>query len=107
MKKLLIPFILLLMSLHGNAQISNISGRNPKSVYLQSLAAGDSILVKDGNGYLGWLHKTDLGISGSGEANTASNLGGGLANWNDKNGVDLRFNTFAAADFDLASNLIT
>jgi hypothetical protein len=44
---------------------------------------------------------------GSGEANTASNLGGGLANWDSKSGVDLRFNTFASADFDLASNLIT
>jgi hypothetical protein len=45
--------------------------------------------------------------SGAGEANTASNLGGGLANWDSKSGVDLRFNTFATADFDLASNLIT
>jgi hypothetical protein len=44
---------------------------------------------------------------GSGEANTASNLGGGLANWHDKSGVDLRFNTFNATDFDLASNLIS
>jgi hypothetical protein len=45
--------------------------------------------------------------SSSGESNTASNLGGGLANWDSKSGVDLRFNTFAAADFDLATNLIT
>lgn len=44
---------------------------------------------------------------GSGEANTASNLGGGLANFSAKVGVDLRFNSFAAADFDLASNLLT
>lgn len=43
----------------------------------------------------------------SGESNTASNLGGGLANYDSKSGVDLRFNTFAAADFDLASNLLT
>lgn len=43
----------------------------------------------------------------SGEANTASNLGGGLANWDSKVGVDLRFNSFNATDFDLASNLIS
>ncbi|MEO6610753.1 MAG: metallophosphoesterase [Chitinophagaceae bacterium] len=47
------------------------------------------------------------GGGGSGEVNTASNLGGGLANWDSKSGVDLRFNSFAAADFDLASNLIS
>ena len=44
---------------------------------------------------------------GVGETNTASNLGGGLANYSTKVGVDLQFNSFAAADFDLASNLIT
>lgn len=44
---------------------------------------------------------------GSGEANTASNLGGGLANWDSKVGVDLRFNSFNASDFNLASNLIS
>ena len=47
------------------------------------------------------------GGGGGGEANTASNVGGGLANWDSKVGVDLRFNTFAAVDFDLASNLIS
>ncbi len=44
---------------------------------------------------------------GSGETNTGSNLGGGLDNYSTKVGVDLRFNSFAAADFDLGSNLIT
>lgn len=44
---------------------------------------------------------------GGGEANTASNLGGGLANYDSKDGVDLRFNSFAAADFNLATNLIS
>jgi len=47
------------------------------------------------------------GTGSGGEANTASNVGGGLANFNQKTGVDLEFNTFAAADFDLASNLLT
>jgi hypothetical protein len=45
--------------------------------------------------------------TGGGEANTASNLGGGLANFDSKNIVDLRFNTFEPADFDLASNLLS
>jgi hypothetical protein len=43
----------------------------------------------------------------SGETNTASNLGGGLANYDSKSGVDLRFNSFNASDFDLASHLIS
>jgi hypothetical protein len=44
---------------------------------------------------------------GGGEANTASNLGGGLANYDSKSGVDLRFNSFNASHFDVASNLIS
>jgi hypothetical protein len=47
------------------------------------------------------------GGGGSGETNTASNLGGGLANYSTKVGVDLQFNSFAAADFNLASNVIS
>ena len=46
-------------------------------------------------------------ISASGEANTASNLGGGLANYSGKVSVDLQFNSFATADFDLAANVIS
>lgn len=52
-------------------------------------------------------YRTAASLGGSGETNTGSNLGGGLDNYSTKVGVDLRFNTFAAADFDLASNLIT
>lgn len=48
-----------------------------------------------------------LGAAGSGEINTASNLGGGLANFDSKSGVDLRFNSFNATDFDLATNVIS
>ena len=51
---------------------------------------------------------TDLDTGGGGgEVNTASNLGGGLANWDSKNVFDLRFNSFSATDFDLAANLLT
>lgn len=43
----------------------------------------------------------------SGESNTASNLGGGLANFSGKSGVDLQFNSFLASDFNLATNVIS
>jgi len=46
-------------------------------------------------------------IAAGGEVNTASNLGGGLANYDSKSVSDLRFNSFSGTDFDLASNLIT
>lgn len=46
-----------------------------------------------------------LGL-GPGGTNTASNLGGGLANYDSVSGTDLRFNTFWATDFDLAANLL-
>jgi hypothetical protein len=50
---------------------------------------------------------SSTGGGGSGETNTASNFGGGLANYSTKVGVDLQFNSFAAADFNLASNVIS
>ena len=53
-----------------------------------------------------WGCAAPPGASG-GEANTASNLGGGLSNYDSKLGVDLRFNSFKAADFDLSSNLLS
>lgn len=53
------------------------------------------------------IKNPNMGGSGSGETNTASNLGGGLANYSTKSGVDLRFNSFDATDFDLSSNLIS
>lgn len=45
-------------------------------------------------------------LSQVGEVNTGSNLGGGLANYSTKVGVDLQFNSFKATDFDLSSNVI-
>lgn len=66
-----------------------------------TLEAGTNItLTETGN-------TITIATSGIGEANTASNLGGGLANFDSKSGIDLRFNSFKAADFDLTSNLIS
>ena len=48
-----------------------------------------------------------LPMGSGGENNTGSNLGGGLANYDSKSGVDLRFNTFNASDFGLSGNLIS
>jgi hypothetical protein len=61
------------------------------------------ILVADNTGHISTIASSGVG----GEANTASNLGGGLANFDSKSGVDLRFNSFTASDFNLASNLIS
>lgn len=44
---------------------------------------------------------------GPGGTNTASNLGGGLANYDSASGTDLRFNSFSASDFNLAAHLIS
>lgn len=50
---------------------------------------------------------SSLGAGGGGEANTASDLGGGLGITNAKVGVDLPFDSFATADFDNAANLFS
>lgn len=73
--------------------------------------AWDTNADTDGSLYLcratnTWKEVDDDG-AGGGEANTASNLGGGLANYSTKVSVDLQFNSFAAVDFDLGSNLIS
>jgi hypothetical protein len=47
------------------------------------------------------------GGGGSGEVNTASNLGGGIGLYSVKVGEDLRFNSLASDDFDLTENLIS
>ena len=64
-------------------------------------SANQSIRVNAGGTNIEWFTPT------YGEVNTASNLGGGLANFDSKSGVDLRFNSFLASDFNLASNLIS
>ena len=54
-----------------------------------------------------WTCEDMDGAGGGGEANTASNLGGGLANFDSKLAVDLRFNSFTASDFNLVANLLS
>lgn len=55
-------------------------------------------------GLAGWVLQGDGG--GAGEANTASSVGGGLALFKQKSGVDLEFRTFDVADFDLSGDLL-
>jgi hypothetical protein len=62
MKQILFAF-LLLVTFIGNAQITNITGANPKVVFLQSTSTGDSLFVKDANGQMKLINKSDLGFA--------------------------------------------
>lgn len=91
----------------------NATGTNPEHTF------SDPVNVPDDAYAAGWDGNTEVATKnalydkietlggGSGETNTASNLGGGLANYSTKVGVDLQFNSFETADFDLLSNLIS
>ncbi|MDQ3245207.1 MAG: tail fiber domain-containing protein [bacterium] len=99
----------------GILSLSNVTGGRviiqPQSAsfttYTLTLPANDGnasdFLQTNGSGVLTWAPAS----GGSGESNTASNLGGGLANFDSKSGVDLRFNSFTLSDFNLVSNLIS
>lgn len=113
MKKILL-FILILSSIAGySQQWKQYSDRKKGQFYADSFyvaalqkltdTSANKVLVIDSRNK---VHKMYWPTS-SGEANTASNLGGGLANYSTKSGVDLQFNSFASSDFDLASNLIS
>lgn len=99
MKRILL-FILLFASFAAQAQITGITGNRPRVVYISSITSGDSVLTKDANGYLMWIHKNDLGLSGSGTVTSvaagfghtfatfttsgsiiADTTSGGLASW--------------------------
>ncbi len=53
------------------------------------------------------LGSGNIVITGGGETNTASNVGGGIANFAGKVGADLQFNSFFANDFNLSGNLLS
>lgn len=57
----------------------------------EELVSGNSIKTINGETILGSGNLTIVGTGGSGEANTASNLGGGEGVFASKQGVDLRF----------------
>lgn len=78
-----------------------------QAVSRNELKATNSILLNAINGKIGtnqigsglsWDGSTltATGGAGSGETNTASNLGGGLSTFDSKSGFDLRFNTWSA-----------
>lgn len=93
-----------LLTLHGNGIVK--LNQYTSGAFYQNDTTNYKPVVVSATGELyqsSWMG----GGGGGGEANTASNLGGGLSNFDSKSGVDLRFNSFASADFDLGSNLIT
>lgn len=102
MKKL---FILILFFISIKCEAQSWFKLNASQIKIDSLSiiptTNDELQV-DSN----WV-KLFSGSGGSGEINTASNLGGGLANYDSKLGVDLRFNSFKALDFDLTTNVIS
>lgn len=87
------------LDVRGKAKVANFQ--------MTTGASADKVLASDAQGNASWVDLSSLPGGGSGEANTASNLGGGLANFDSKNGVDLRFNTFKAEDFNLSTNLLS
>jgi len=97
-----------LASVTSQASIIGLNGGTKET--FMNIQTGGIVRVNNNADTLatkGYARSVGGGGGGGGEANTASNLGGGLANYSTKVGVDLQFNSFASADFDLASNLIT
>lgn len=89
----------------------NATGTNPEHTF------SDPVNVPDEIYGAGWDANTEVAtknalydkietIVSGGEVNTGSNLGGGLANYSTKVGVDLQFNSFLASHFNLVSNQI-
>lgn len=119
------------LQVNGSARISSLAGVGTRMVVadangvlgVQAIPSGggsmalddltDVIITAPTNNQVllyngtNWVNAASPAGGGGGEANTASNVGGGLANFNNKVGVNLEFNTFNPTDFDLASNLIS
>jgi len=103
-----------------NLNLSSVDDNVQKAIErLDDLVGGGGGSVSDAVYGAGWNGDTTVApsknavydkietIAAGGEVNTASNLGGGLANYDSKSVSDLRFNSFSGTDFDLATNLIT
>ncbi|NOT37922.1 MAG: hypothetical protein HOP11_11140, partial [Saprospiraceae bacterium] len=84
----------------GTGTTSLIQSNTSGSTNITIEAGTNITLIETGN-------TITISAAASGETNTASNLGGGLPNYDSKSGVDLRFNSFGANDFNIASNLIS
>ncbi|MEO0312292.1 MAG: hypothetical protein RIQ89_1949 [Bacteroidota bacterium] len=111
----------------GTLSISSFGGAVEEGGVIQPIGGDWTTYVSNGTDWKIFGRGTDI-VSGSninitgngsgtspytisatnlGESNTGANLGGGLANYDSKTGNTLRFNSFAASDFDLASNLLS
>jgi hypothetical protein len=94
-----------------SAWVPVIVGGANRKVLGKDLSRGDvdSITVSGDSLYYYKYNGTRYyaGVVGASSSSiTASNLGGGLANYSTKVGNDLRFNSFNASDFDLTANQI-
>jgi len=104
MKSLCILGCLLAMPAMGQTLLpGSITG---PEAFSENLCSANQMTRKSGGGGVRW-ECTDVPAGGGGEANTYSSLGGGLPIIGTKTGVDLPFSSLAAADFDLATNLVT
>jgi hypothetical protein len=82
----------------------SITGGNSLTGQINIYAGTNIVLTQLGNtGF------SIAGPAGAGEANTASNLGGGIGVWYDKNGIDLRFNSISGGtgiNITLSGNVV-
>lgn len=92
--------------INGSTQMQD-SVLTPNLVRLTDTTGFDVDVIDRSSGNHKKIYAGLIVGSGGGEANTASNLGGGVANYSTKVGVDLRFNSFNSNHFTLSSNLIS
>ncbi|MES2620170.1 MAG: hypothetical protein V4615_04890 [Bacteroidota bacterium] len=88
----------------GDITLSNYNGINST---FQTVKVTPSSFLWNADTVATRAYARSVSSGSSGETNTASNLGGGLSNYDSKSGEDLRFNSFASSDFDLASNVLS
>jgi hypothetical protein len=102
--KAFIPILLLLVCLQSAGQTTGIKAKKYTiegdslllKTYKVSASTSDSVFVRDGNGITMLRAQSDIGTGGSGEVNTASNLGSGTGLFAQKSVADLQFKSLVA-----------